>query len=56
MFKSALIYSTLLDDKESAERILKKSIELFPETRYAKIAQQQLDILHKESNHNNGGG
>ncbi len=56
MFKSALIYSTLLDDKESAERILKKSIELFPETRYAKIAQQQLDILHKESTNNNGGG
>jgi tetratricopeptide (TPR) repeat protein len=45
ILKSAVIYSAVLDDKENAERVLEKSIELFPETRYAKIAQQQLDSL-----------
>jgi len=45
LLKSALIYSEILDDKANAERILKKCIELFPETRYAKIAQRRLEIL-----------
>ena len=45
LFKSALIYSEVLDDRVNAERILKKCIELFPETRYAKIAQRQLEYL-----------
>ncbi|MDH3198510.1 MAG: tetratricopeptide repeat protein [Candidatus Krumholzibacteria bacterium] len=47
MFKSALIYSALLDDSESAVRILEKCIEMFPETRYAKIAQRQLAALDR---------
>jgi len=45
MLKSAVIYSAVLDDDENATRLLKKSIELFPETRYAKIAEQQLEKL-----------
>ena len=45
LFKSALIYSEVLNDRASAERTLKKCIELFPETRYAKIAQRQLEHL-----------
>ena len=45
LLKSALIYSEILDDKANAERILKKCIELFPETRYAKIAQRRLEVL-----------
>jgi len=45
MLKSAVIYSAVLDDDENAIRLLKKSIELFPETRYAKIAEQQLEKL-----------
>lgn len=45
LVKSALIYSEVLNDRASAERTLKKCIELFPETRYAKIAQRQLEYL-----------
>ena len=45
ILKSAVIYSAVLDDKENATRLLKKSIELFPKTRYAKIAEQQLEKL-----------
>lgn len=49
MFKSALIYANVLEDTDSARRILKKCIELFPETRYAKIAQRQLEQLEGRS-------
>jgi tetratricopeptide (TPR) repeat protein len=56
MFKSALLYSAILDDYESARRVLKKSIELFPETRYAKIAERQLESFSEESAGNPGGG
>jgi tetratricopeptide (TPR) repeat protein len=45
--KSAVIYSAVLEDDENATRVLKKSIELFPQTRYAKIAQQQLDRIEE---------
>ena len=45
--KSAVIYSAVLGDDENAVRVLRKSIELFPETRYAKIAQQQLEQITK---------
>ncbi len=48
VLKSAVIYSAVLDDKENAVRVLNRSIELFPGTRYAKIAQQQLDLLEQE--------
>ncbi len=56
MFKSALLYSAILDDYESASRVLKKSIELFPETRYAKIAERQLEFLSEQSAGDPGGG
>jgi tetratricopeptide (TPR) repeat protein len=56
MFKSAILYSAVLDDSESAKRVLRKSIELFPETRYAKIAQQQLEVLTEETGGDKGGG
>jgi tetratricopeptide (TPR) repeat protein len=56
MFKSALLYSAMLDDYESASRVLKKSIELFPETRYAKIAERQLESISKENAGDPGGG
>jgi len=45
--KSAVIYSAVLEDDENATRVLKKTIELFPQTRYAKIAQQQLDRIEE---------
>lgn len=56
MFKSALIYATVLDDKDGAERVLKKSIELFPQKRYAKIAQRQLELLNEQANDKKSGG
>jgi hypothetical protein len=56
MFKSALLYSAILDDYESASRVLKKSIELFPETRYAKIAERQLEFFSEQSAGDPGGG
>jgi tetratricopeptide (TPR) repeat protein len=56
MFKSALIYSTILNDKEGAERVLRKSIELFPQKRYAKIAQRHLDLLTRQTNDVENGG
>lgn len=45
MLRSAVIYSAVLDDEENAARLLKKSIELFPDTRYAKIAEERLKKL-----------
>jgi outer membrane protein assembly factor BamD (BamD/ComL family) len=45
LFRAALIYTEILDDPEQAVRTLKKCIELFPETRYAKVARAQLDAL-----------
>jgi tetratricopeptide (TPR) repeat protein len=56
MFKSALIYAMILEDKEGAVRVLEKSIELFPQKRYAKIAQRQLDLLNEQSDDNKNGG
>jgi TolA-binding protein len=50
VLKSSVIYSAVLDDKENAARVLRKSIELFPQTRYAKIAQQRLDLLEEGGN------
>ena len=47
--KSAVIYSAVLEDDENAARVLKKSIQLFPQTRYAKIAQQQLDQISNDA-------
>ena len=48
VLKSAVIYSAVLDDRENAVRVLNRSIELFPGTRYAKIAQQQLELLDQK--------
>ena len=48
VLKSAVIYSAVLDDRENAVRVLNRSIELFPGTRYAKIAKQQLELLEQE--------
>ncbi len=45
MLKSFLVYSEVLGDSDNAKRILKKCIELFPETRYAKVAEEQLEAL-----------
>jgi hypothetical protein len=56
MFKSALIYSMVLEDREGAERVLKKSIELFPQKRYAKIAQRHLEQLQEGNEGDNGDG
>jgi len=49
MFRSAVIYSEFLKDDEKALRVLKKSIELFPETRYAKMARKQLEKLEQRA-------
>jgi len=49
LFRSALLYSELLEDNAEAIRILEKCIEMFPETRYAKIAQRQLERLRSAS-------
>jgi tetratricopeptide (TPR) repeat protein len=49
MYRSALIYSDVLDDPVSARHILEKCIELFPDTRYAKIAQRQLRALEAKN-------
>jgi tetratricopeptide (TPR) repeat protein len=45
LFRAAVIYTQILDDPERAARTLEKCIELFPETRYAKIAREQLEVL-----------
>lgn len=49
LFRSAQLYADVLGDSNEAQRILEKCIEKFPETRYAKIAQQQLQRLRAES-------
>jgi hypothetical protein len=47
LLKAAEIYILVLDDREGAVRTLKKCIELFPETRYAKLAQARLNSLEE---------
>ncbi len=47
LLKAADIYVEIIDNREGAIRTLKKCIELFPETRYAKLAQARLDILEE---------
>jgi TolA-binding protein len=47
LLKAAEIYILILDDQEGAARTLKKCIELFPETRYAKLAQARLNSLEE---------
>jgi TolA-binding protein len=45
MLKAAEIYRDVLKDSLQAEETLKKVIERFPETRYARTARQRLDEL-----------
>jgi tetratricopeptide (TPR) repeat protein len=45
MLKAGELYETVLDDRPQAVSILKKCIERFPETRYARVAQRRLDEL-----------
>jgi len=49
LFRSALLYSEVLGDDAEAIRILEKCIEMFPETRYAKIARRELERLRAGS-------
>lgn len=49
MFRTAIIYSEILENPEAARRVLKKCIEMFPETRYAKIARRRLELLEGRS-------
>jgi tetratricopeptide (TPR) repeat protein len=39
LFKSAMLYGVVLGDTADSHRVLKKCIELFPETRYAEVAR-----------------
>jgi TolA-binding protein len=45
MLKAGELYATELNDRPKAVALLKKCIERFPETRYAKVAQRRLDEL-----------
>jgi TolA-binding protein len=47
LLKAADIYVEIIDDRPGAIRTLKKCIELFPETRYAKLAQARLASLEE---------
>jgi len=48
LLRSGVVYLELMDDRENAIRVFKKCIELFPGTRFAKIAQEQLSALGVE--------
>ena len=50
LFKSGLIYMNLLGDTEKSTAALKKSVELFPQTRYGKITHSQLDRIATPQN------
>ncbi len=43
LFKSALIYLQLLGDRENGVRMLKKSLDAFPQSRYSKIVRGHLE-------------
>ncbi len=45
LLKSALIYLNLLNDRENGVRMLEKCLDLFPETRYARGARQELNRI-----------
>jgi hypothetical protein len=45
MLKAGELYATELNDRPKAVALLKKCIERFPETRYARVAQRRLDEL-----------
>ncbi len=47
LLKAAAIYMEIMDDRAGAIRTLKKCIELFPETRYAKLARARLESLEE---------
>jgi tetratricopeptide (TPR) repeat protein len=50
LWKSALIYLNLLDDRENGVRMLEKSLDLFPSSRYAGNVRQRLDSLsHRQT-------
>ncbi len=50
LLKSGLIYMNLLGDREKSAAALKKSVELFPQARYGKITQSQLDRIATRQN------
>lgn len=50
LFKSGLIYMNLLGDREKAAKTFKKSVELFPQTRYSRVTQSQLDRMATPQN------
>jgi hypothetical protein len=54
LFRSALIYGEILKDRDNEARILKKCIELFPDTRYAKIAREQLAVIEEDPGKDEG--
>jgi TolA-binding protein len=45
MLKAAELYETKMHDRERAAETLKKVVERFPETRYARVAQRRLDEI-----------
>ncbi len=45
MLRSAEVYASVLGDTDHAAAMLKKCIERFPETRYAKVARRRLAAL-----------
>jgi hypothetical protein len=45
LFKSALIYMQLLGDQENGVRMLKKSLDVFPHTRYLEVVQGHLETV-----------
>jgi hypothetical protein len=45
LYKSALIYLNLLDDRASAVRMLQKCLDAFPSSHYAWIVRARLDRI-----------
>jgi len=47
LIRSAAIYSDVLDNPGQARRVLEKCIEMYPESRYAKLARREMEQLQQ---------